>query len=252
MIRRHDLTDTTVLEIWHGRANALDVELLDSLKQAFEELEEGTQGVVLTGSESVFCAGVDLPRLLEGDRSYTQNLIESLEGCLREMIGFARPLVAAINGHAIAGGLILACACDYRLLGSSEAKIGLTELAVGVPFPSLAIEVVQQAVGLPMARRLVLGADLIGSQEAKERGIVDEIVSSADLLDRALELAGRWSKVPRDTFRLTKQQLSSGLEARMDRYPTSLGAAVVEAWGAKSTRVAIDRFVARTLHRPKS
>jgi enoyl-CoA hydratase len=167
------------------------------------------------------------------------------------MIGFARPLVAAINGHAIAGGLILACACDYRLLGSSEAKLGLTELAVGVPFPPLAIEVVRQAVGLPTARRLVLGADLIGSQEAKQRGIVDEIVSSADLRDRAVELAGKWSKVPPVTFRLTKQQLSSDLEARMDRHPTALGAAVVEAWGSEATRSAIDRFVTRTLSRPK-
>jgi enoyl-CoA hydratase len=251
MIQRHDSVGTTVLEIQHGRANALDVELLDSLTETLEKLEEGSRGVVLTGSESIFCAGIDLPRLLESDRSYTQKLIESLDTCLKEMIDFPRPLVAAINGHAVAGGLILACACDYRVLGSPEAKMGLTELAVGVPFPPLAFEVVRQAVGLPTARRLVLGAELIGSQGAKEMGVVDEVVSSAELRDRASQIAGKWSKVSPITYRLTKQQLSSDLKARMGRHSTDLGEAVVETWGSEDTRAAIGRFVSRTLSQPK-
>lgn len=83
-------------------------------------------------------------------------------------------------------------------------------------------------------------------------GIVDEVVSTADLRDRASQIAGKWSKVSPITYRLTKQQLSSDLEAQMERHSTALGEAVVETWGSEDTRTVIGRFVSRTLSQPKS
>ncbi len=252
MIQRHELKDAVVVEMRHGKANALDLELLKVLGQEFEELAGGVSGVVLTGFEAVFCAGVDLPRLLESDRTYTQSLIEALDTCLSAMVAFPRPLVAAINGHAIAGGLILACACDYRILGSAEAKLGVTELAVGVPFPPLALEVVRQAVGLPNARRLVLAADLIDSSQAYRLGVVDEVIDRDELIGRATEVAAKWSRVPPATFALTKKQLGSDLEARLSRQSPGLAAAVVDAWSSDETRAQIGQFISRTLSRKKA
>ena len=252
MIQRNELKDATVLEMRHGKANALDVELLNELEGALEELAAHPSGVVLTGFEAVFCAGVDLPRILESDRTYTQSLIEALDTCLSAMVAFPRPLVAAINGHAIAGGLVLACACDYRLLGSSEAKLGVTELAVGVPFPPLALEVVRQAVGAPTARRLVLGADLIDSGQALGMGVVDELIDREELNSRACEIAAKWSRIPQATFALTKKQLGSDLEERMSRQTADLAAAVVDIWSSEETRAQIGQFVSRTLSRKRS
>jgi enoyl-CoA hydratase len=252
MIQRHDLKEVTLLEMRHGKANALDVEMLNELEQVFEEMAGDTQGVVLTGFETVFCAGVDLPRLLESDRAYTQTLIEALDACLRAMVAFPRPLIAAINGHAIAGGLVLACACDYRLLGSVEAKLGVTELAVGVPFPRLALEVVRQAVGPGTARRLVLVADLIDSRQALSMGVVDQVTDRDELISHACEIASKWARIPQATFAITKRQLGSDLEARMDRQDAELAAAVVATWSSDETRAQIGQFVTKTLSRRRS
>lgn len=239
--------DTSVVRICHGKANALDVELLEALSHELERLSAQTGGVVLTGSEAFFSAGVDLVRLLDSPNKYTEALIDALESCLLRLCRFPRPLVAAINGHAIAGGLVLACACDYRILGSSTAKLGLTELAVGVPFPNLAFEVVRQAAGQPAARRLILDANLIDSRRAVELGVVDEIVATDELIDRAIALTKRWAALPGDTFSATKKQLSIDLDERLARYPPDRLSAVTQNWTSELTRAAIERFVAATI-----
>ncbi|MEJ2084256.1 MAG: enoyl-CoA hydratase/isomerase family protein [Acidobacteriota bacterium] len=247
MIERREHGDVTVLELRHGKANALDVELLDDVRAHLEQLGRDGRAVVLTGHDGFFCAGVDLRRVVDSDRTYTVDLIAALDRCLGEMVRFPRPLVAAINGHAIAGGLVLACACDYRLVGSDEARLGLTELAVGVPFPPRAFEVVRLAVGAVTAKRLVLGADLIESRQAVDLGIVDEVVASEDLESRAVEVATSWARLPEKTFALTKSQLNSELELRLGDQPADLAAAVRECWISEPTRAAIKRFVAAKL-----
>jgi len=247
VIEIREYGDVSVLEMRHGKANALDVELLDSVGAHLAQLGHEGRGVVLTGYDDFFSAGVDLRRVAANERAYTVSLIEALDRCLLELIRFPRPLVAAMNGHAIAGGFVLACACDYRLLGSQKAKLGLTELAVGVPFPPLALEIVRLAVGSVTARRLVLGAKLIESVQAVELEIVDEVVAREDLIERAVEVTSGWARLPEATLALTKSQFRSELEMRLASQPADMKAQVQECWSSGPTRTAIEQFVAAKL-----
>ena len=237
----------TVVRMRHGKANALDVEMLEALSRELELLSGEPGGVVLTGSAGFFSAGVDLTRVLDSPGEYTTTLIEALQRSLQRLYRFPRPLVAAINGHTIAGGLVLACACDYRVVGSPTAKLGLTELAVGVPFPHLAFEVVRQALGSTVTRRLILEANLIDSRQAADLGVVDETVAADQLIDRAIALAKRWAGLPGNTFILTKKQLACDLDERLARYPEEQLRAVGQTWSSAATRAAIERFVAANL-----
>src|SRR5690349_13241143 len=104
----------------------------------------------MTGSGSSFSAGVDLFRIVNQGPGYGRQFLPVLDDFLRKTLTFPKPVIAAINGHAIAGGCILAAACDYRIMTDGQGRIGIPELAVGVPFPALPLQI--------MAARLADGA----------------------------------------------------------------------------------------------
>ena len=127
--------------------------------------------------------------------------------------GFWHPVVAAVNGHAVAGGLILALCADHRV-GADGARYGLTETRVGIPYPAAAIGVVKAELAPEIARRLVLGAELIDSSLAREWGVVDELAPAERVLERALAVARGFAGLPPKTFTEVKRQLrSNALEA---------------------------------------
>ena len=252
MIELEVRNQTTLFRLSHGPAHALDLDLLDRLDTRLGEVADDSKAVVITGTGSMFSAGVDLRRVLAEDRHYTEALIGALDRCLRRMTSFPRPLIAAVNGHAIAGGLVIACGCDYRLLAAGGSRLGLTELAVGVPFPRMAFEVVRQALGSRTARRLILGADLIDESEAKEIGVVDEVVASDLLIARACEIGDRWASISPGAFSITKRQFSAELDARMLHHSDVDAEETVSAWVADETRTAIERFVSNTIGASRS
>jgi enoyl-CoA hydratase len=138
-----------VLALASGRVNALDVELLEELTATIRELQgSGAGALVVTGAGRVFSAGVDLNRVLQGGPDYVDRLIPAISEMATAVFGYPAPTVAAVNGAAIAGGCVLACACDRRLI-SPDAQIGATEVRVGVPFPAAALEVARYACGNP-------------------------------------------------------------------------------------------------------
>ncbi len=125
-----------LVRLRHGKVNAMDLELLRAVRDTFAELA-GAGAVVLTGDGRAFSAGVDLRRLLHEGAGYTAEFLPALSAAVRAVFEHPRPVVAAVNGHAIAGGCVLVAACDRRLM--SAGTIGVSELAVGVPFPTAAL-----------------------------------------------------------------------------------------------------------------
>ena len=119
-----------------GKVNAIDVEVLDELATTLGTLERDADvgAVVITGAGRAFSAGVDLRRVVDSGPSYVEHLVTGLRRTLEVLFCFPKPTVAAVDGAAVAGGCILACACDRRLMADG-ARIGASELAVGVPFP---------------------------------------------------------------------------------------------------------------------
>jgi enoyl-CoA hydratase len=124
-----------VVTMTHGRANALDTGLCRALAGRLGELErDGHRAVVLTGHGNIFSAGVDLLALRDGGPGYLEEFLPALSEAFLAVFTCPLPVVAAVNGHAIAGGCVLACACDHRVMNAGHGRIGVTELLVG-PVP---------------------------------------------------------------------------------------------------------------------
>jgi len=194
----------------------MDLQLLDEGTRLAEELaSDPPAAVVLTGREGFFSAGLDLKVAPTLDADGQRGMVEGINAIFAAWYGFPRPVVAAVNGHAIAGGLILALCADYRV-GSNDGKYGVTELRAGVGYPAVAMAVVRAELHAPAARRLVLGADLVGAREALEAGAFDEVTEPDEVLHRATEVARGLSLLPPEAYARVKQQLRGPvLEAAM-------------------------------------
>ena len=242
MLITEDRADVSVLRIDQGRVGALDVALLDALTEAVTASE---RALVITGTGSSFSAGVDLRRILDGGRPYTEELLAALSRTFRAVFDHPRPTIAAINGHAIAGGCVLALACDLRLM--SGGRIGLTELAVGVPFPTAALEIVRHALG-PRAGRVLLSGRTEDREGAMSLGMVDELTEPGELLRRAVELAAELAVRSPESYRLTKVQLHHAADAAIEA--TAGGdAAVLAGWTSADTRMRIETALAALARR---
>ena len=206
-VRIEERGDVALVTIDRPPANAMDLELLEDGRHVLEELAaSGPAAVVLTGREGFFSAGVDLKLAPTLGAAEQRAMVEGINRLFAGWYSFERPVVAAVNGHAIAGGLILALCADHRV-GGGEGKLGLTELKAGIPYPLAAMAVVRAELSPSAARHLVLHAELVGPPEARELGALDEVVAPDQVLPRALETAERLAALPPSAYGRIKHQL---------------------------------------------
>jgi enoyl-CoA hydratase/carnithine racemase len=161
------------------------------------------------------------------------------------MFGYPGPTVAAINGAAIAGGCVLACACDRRLI-SPQAQIGAAEVRVGVPFPVAALEVMRYACGVH-ADEVLLGGRNYRGAEAVARGLAHRVVDD-ELLEAALTEASDLGSIPPDAYRQTKTQLHAPTTARIQE-ARGVDDEVRRMWGTDETLGRIAAYVERLRRR---
>jgi enoyl-CoA hydratase len=232
-----DLVDgVTTLRLDHPPVNALDLELLDAIVATMGHLDGP---VVITGAGRCFSAGVDLRAISDGGSDYTDRFITSLSPALLAVFDHPAPVVAAVNGHAIAGGCVLAMAADVRLM--SAGTIGITELAVGVPFPMAALEICRYAMGTS-ATRAALQADTIDVDSASARGWVDEVVAPADLFPRAIAVAHELGQHSPTAYAATKEQLHRPARTAIDA-GAETDAKVRASWTSDATRARVTAFI---------
>jgi len=219
MIERADVDGVAVVRLARGKVNALDLDLLRAITETFGELDRSAHtAVVLTGAGRAFSAGVDLWRIVDGGPDYVRAFLAALNDAFLAVFGVGKPVVAAVNGHAIAGGAVLACACDRRMMDDAGGQFGVTELRVGVPFPPAALEILGYALGGRTARDAVLAATTVQARDAFRQGYVDELVTAEPLLDAAIATARRLGdEIPADVYRFTKAQLHGPVEERLAR-----------------------------------
>jgi enoyl-CoA hydratase len=235
------------IELTRGKVNAIDVELLDEFGATLDRLEhdDGVGAVIVTGAGRVFSAGVDLRAVVDSGPRYAERLVEGLRVGLEALFCFPKPTVAAVNGAAVAGGCILACACDRRLI-AEDARIGASELAVGVPFPVAALEILRHACG-SHTEDLVFSARLLDAHDAAALGMVHEVLPGEKLLERARAVATELGSLAPLAYRLAKQQLRRPAVERI-RSDAALDAAAAGEWGAAHTahrlREQLDRLAA--------
>ena len=234
--------DHVVVRLHRPPVNALDIETLDELSDTFDALtNEDPDAVVLTGTDLMFSAGADLRRVLKATDDEIDQGIVALARAFRTLFCFPRPLVAAVNGHALAGGAIIASTADYKVMVDSDATIGAVELAAGVPFPAWALEPLRFATNNHHFQEIAITGRAYNPQRALEVGLVDEIVPAARLEDRAAEVAEELARVPRRTFSLTKSMVRAPSVERADRTGELTDKEVKEAWRSAEVREAVRR-----------
>lgn len=243
--------DVALVRIGLGPVNPLDLELLEAITATLADLDgsEETRAIVLTGQGRAFSAGVDLKRILDGGEDYTRRFLKALSAAFLAPVRAATPVVAAVNGHAIAGGAVLAAACDLAIAtDDNNARIGLSELAVGVPFPAAAIEIMRARLGRH-ASAAVLLADLYSPVEARDRGFVHDVRAADRLLDDTIAIGQRLAAVPEGVYALSKRQLWAPVEAALALHQPAWDAEVADGWCSAETRAAIQAFAERALRR---
>jgi enoyl-CoA hydratase len=230
-----------------GKANALDFEFCDALARCFHDLRTSeTRAVVLTGQGNIFSAGVDLIRLGAGGAAYVHQFMPALQRAFEAVFFFPKPVIAAINGHAIAGGCVLACCADRRIMARGAARIGVTEILVGVPFPTLAFEIMRAAAGRHVGE-VTLGGATYEPQAALPRGLIDEIAAAETLLPEALAAAQKLAALSPAAFGQTKKQLRQDARERVDKYGPAADAIATDIWASAETLGYVRDYVARTL-----
>ncbi|GAA1951383.1 enoyl-CoA hydratase/isomerase family protein [Amycolatopsis minnesotensis] len=240
--------EVAVLRLAHGKANALDTELCTELVSRFGELQASScTAVVLTGRDGIFSAGVDLRRLDDGGPGYVREFLPALSDAFLAVFDFPRPVVAALNGHAIAGGAVLAAACDRRVLAGERAGIGVTELLVGVPFPLTALEILRCAFGTSALRGLVYLGAVHDGEDALRLGLADELSDQDTVLPRAIDLAERLGSLGADAFGHTKAQLHRPFIERIGEQRPGDDARVEKIWTSDEALASISAYVERVL-----
>jgi enoyl-CoA hydratase len=242
-----EVDGVAVVRLNHGKVNALDTELLTALVSTMRELVDSP--VVLTGDGSVFSAGVDLRRVVDGGPPYVEEFLPLLSDAFLAVFDHPRPTVAAVNGAAIAGGCVLASACDVRLI-VEKGSLGLTELLVGVPFPVAALEIVRFAAG-PAAAALALTGRRISPDTACRIGLMSAVVEPAGLLDEALRRAAALAAPPAPAYALTKEQLHRPTRQVIDGARADDDPRVTDLWTGKDALDAMAAYVDALAARPR-
>jgi enoyl-CoA hydratase len=250
MINLKNDNGIATVTVAHGKANALDIELSEELARCFQQISESTaRAVVITGQGRMFSAGVDLIRLSSGGADYVRKFLPALHRLMEAAFFHPKPVVAAVNGHAIAGGCVLACCADRRIMARANGRIGVTELLVGVPFPAIALEAVRFSVPARHLQELVFGGATYDVDAAFERGLVDAVVAADELMPSAIAAAEQLASLSPAAFAQTKSQLRAEARERLERDGAATDKVVTDIWASERTLRYIGNYVARTLQK---
>jgi len=197
---------TAVVEMDDGKANALSDAMIEAMLAALTRAEGEASAMVLAGRPERFCAGFDLRVMMSGPDN-AKALLTRGSDLLMRLYGTPIPLVIACTGHALAGGALVVLTGDLRFAAAGAFKIGLNEVAIGMPVPVLAMELARDRLSPAALPRATLMAHVHTPEEAATAGYVDEVVAPGELMARALSEANRLGALGRMPFRATKERL---------------------------------------------
>jgi enoyl-CoA hydratase len=204
-----------VLTLDRPPVNALETTFVRDLTAALKEASESAPALVLTGAGNCFSAGVDTKAAATLDREGQRTGVEAINELVTRLFGLPLPVVAAVNGHALGGGLIVPLACDVVIATRAECKLGLTEVVAGVGFPAAPLAVCRHRLTTPVYNNLCLTGRVIGPEEALALEVVDELVEPERLLAHAIEVAGQLAGYP--AYARVKDQVRAEARAAIEQ-----------------------------------
>lgn len=219
--------DVSFLRLALPKANSMDAAFLDHLERALDELEAGPScAAVVTGSGRSFSAGLALTTLVGQPREPLRAFMFRFAAVMERVFSFPKPIVAAVNGHAIAGGCVLALQCDWRVMVDQGARIGLSEAQLGIGLPACLLEPLRMAVPASSLLPIACEGRVVDPAEARALGLVDAIAPAADLervaAERAAELGAiaptAYAQLKRGVRRPTLAAMRADAEGEMERW----------------------------------
>jgi enoyl-CoA hydratase/carnithine racemase len=233
-----------VLEIHLEAAgmNALGTPLLERVEAILDSASG--QPILLTGEGPAFSAGLDLKEVAGLDLEGMKTFLGRLERVSNKLFNHPAPTVACVNGHAIAGGCILAIACDYRVAANVDhARIGLNEVAIGLRFPPMILRLLRYRLGDSNLEKAVLGGRLHSPQAALDLGLVDEVAD--DALAVAKKHLAALSSHPPDAYAAAKAALRSGVTDVSAEESRAFVEEVVPVWVSEPVKAQIRAVLTR-------
>ncbi len=226
--------------------NALTGELIVALRKEIQAAPvDGLRALILSGAPGRFSAGLDVPVLLGLDRAAMAQVWREFYALLQAIATSPIPIVAAITGHAPAGGTVLALFCDWRVMAQGDYKVGLNEVQVGIPLPPVILAGLWRLVGPRLAEHLAVSGALISPQEAHEIGLVDELAPLEQVVDCALQRCQRLLALPAEAMTVTRREARADLVALFE---TNLEIELqrgIAAWWNPSTQSTLRALVER-------
>ncbi len=239
--------NVAVVELNRPKAHALNKHLVDDLREAFVHLRDSKNidGAILTGSGNIFCAGLDVVELFGYDETQMDQFWQEFGRLLHDLVSFPKPLIAAINGHAPAGGCVLAMCCDYRFMAEGQGRIGLNEVPVGIVIPTPIVELARHVVGDTRASDMIFHGALLFPEQAGAFGLVHATVPADQLIERAQEKLLSWLALPQEPWRKAKATLRAPLLNAMNvEFSVGYGDTLHHWWSAES-RASVGKVVER-------
>jgi len=229
-------------------ANALDTAAFEELIDVLARLRAAAdvRAVVLTGTGRFFSAGLDLFAVFGYPPAGFDAFTAKFDEAFAALFAFPKPVVAAINGHAIAGGAVLAAAADHRVIADGPGRMGFTEIQVGVPFPVAILEIVRFACAGPSLAELLYHGRTYPPSEACTHRLADELVAPGELMARAVERAEALAAHDRTAFALVKRQLRAPALRLIEALRPGEDD-VWDVWRSAETRAAVAAYRERTL-----
>jgi len=226
------------LALHRGKVNALNAEMVAELHGAFSALEgeAATRALILTGHGKFFSFGLDVPELYPLSPEAFARFLGEFTDLYTRIYGFPKPVLAVVNGHAIAGGCMLALACDRRLMVAEGARIGLNEITFGSSVFAGSVEMLRALVGQARAERVLYSGAMHTTGEARDLGLVDRIVPAADLLPQALAEARELTARSAAAYGHLKRMLRGPVLAEMRRREADSIREFVAIWYSEATR----------------
>lgn len=230
LIRMERDGETAIVTFARPPANAFNLEFAADFQACLENLTAAPPGggVVVTGGGRVFSGGVDFKAVPAYSADEKARMIGHINAAMTMLYSLPTATVAAVNGHAIGGACVVMLACDVRLAVDGDAKLGLTEVTAGIPYPAAPMEVVCEEIEPCYRRHLVLSGEVISPRTAHAHGLVDELVPAEDLLARAVELAR--SRAAAASYARVKEQLRRDVVNRMRTIVATGADPMLQGW----------------------
>ncbi|MCX7770253.1 MAG: enoyl-CoA hydratase/isomerase family protein [Proteobacteria bacterium] len=218
-----------ILKLNNGVTNAISQDLIDDLSKKLDIIEKNFKGLIIRGNEKFFSMGFNLPELIVMDKSSFEKFYESFNELILKIFTLPLPTISVIEGHAVAGGFIIAISTDYRI-ALADKKLGLNEINLGVPVPFLAIELLERLSGKRIAENLLYSGDLIKTQDALRFSIVDEIIEPNEIFEKTVEKIKNLASKPQRAFENIKSLLITQLKEKYTRFKELDKEKFLECW----------------------